>query len=405
MPLWKRNLLVMVIVQFTATGAFQLVTPFLPFFIVELGITDPQSLKIWTGILPSINALFAGLLAPVWGNLSDRYGCKPMLIRSVASVAIFCVLPAFVLNVYQLLACRVFLGIFSGFSAAALSLAASITPEHRLGYALGWLQTGQVLGLVIGPLLGGALADIFPFRTVFLLAGLLATIGTVLAITLIHEEFHPDNISPAATKKQKRLHSLFSWPLAIYIMFVVIFLSQFATRGVEPFLPLYVRELAGSKSALNTITGTVIAITGLGMIIAATVLGRFAPFWGYKHCLLACLAGTALFFIPQALIGHVIPLIILRFCQGLFLGGLLPMANSLVGLLITPEKRGSVYGLTSSAFFLGNFSGPLVGGLWTALFGLRSIFYAASLLLLLNLFWVWWKVQEPQKTIVKVTLK
>jgi DHA1 family multidrug resistance protein-like MFS transporter len=185
-------------------------------------------------------------------------------------------------------------------------------------------------------------------------------------------------------------------------MFVVIFISQFATRGVEPFMPLYVKELAGSNPALNTLTGTVIAVTGLAMIIAAAVLGRFAPFWGYKQCLLVCLMGTAMFCIPQALIGHVIPLIALRFCQGLFLGGLLPMANSLIGLLVPTEKRGSVYGLTSSAFFLGNFSGPLVAGLWTALFGLRSIFYAASLLLLLNLFWVWRKVQEPQKTIVKV---
>jgi len=399
MPEWQRNLYIMVVVQFTATGAFQIVTPFLPFFIVELGITDPQPLKIWTGVLPGINALFAGLLSPIWGSLADRYGRKPMLVRSAASIAIFTALSAFVVNIYQLLACRILMGVFSGFSAAALALAASTTPEHRLGYALGWLQTGQVMGLVMGPLIGGVLADIFPFRTVFLLASLLAAAGTLLAISMVHEDFRPAAAPGATTKKKSSLLRLLSWPLTIYIMFVVIFLSQFATRGVEPFMPLYVKELAGETPALNTLAGIVVAITGMAMVITATVLGRYAPYWGYKRCLLACLAGSALFCFPQALISHIVPLIGLRFLQGLFLGGLLPMANSMIGLFVPPDKRGSVYGLTSSAFFLGNFSGPLAGGLWAALFGLHFVFYAASILLAFNLLWVWWKVREPQTRI------
>lgn len=397
MPEWQRNLCILVLVQFAVTSAYHIVTPFLPFFIIELGIIEPQPLKIWTGILPSINSLFAGLMSPIWGNLADRYGRKAMLIRSIASITVFSILSALVINIYQLLACRVLMGVFSGFSAAALALVAGSTPEHRLGYALGWLQTGQVLGLVTGPLIGGVLADIFPFRTVFLLAGLLAAAGTVLALAMIRESFRPVATPATAVKKKNNSNRLFSWPLTIYIMFVVIFLSQFATRGVEPFLPLYVKELVGPSPALNTLTGIVIAITGLTMIIAATLLGRLAPYWGYKFCLLVCLAGTALFCFPQALISHPYPLIGLRFCQGFFLGGLLPMANSLIGLFVTPEKRGSVYGLTSSAFFLGNFAGPLAGGLWTALFGLHFVFYAASILLVLNFLWVWWKVQEPQK--------
>lgn len=399
MPEWQRNLYIMVVIQFMATCAFQIVTPFLPFFITELGITDPQSLKIWTGVLPGINALFAGLMSPIWGTLSDRYGRKPMLVRSAAGAAVFTALSAFVVNIYQLLACRILMGVFSGFSAAALALAASTTPEHRLGYALGWLQTGQVMGLVMGPLIGGVLSDIFPFQTVFLLASLLAATGTLLAITMVHEDFHPTTAPRAKTKKKNSLPRLLSWPLTIYIMFVVIFLSQFATRGVEPFMPLYVKELATGTPALNTLAGIVVAITGMAMVMTATFLGRYAPYWGYKRCLLACLAGSALFCFPQALSGHIAPLIGLRFVQGLFLGGLLPMSNSLIGLFVPPEKRGSVYGLTSSAFFLGNFSGPLAGGLWTALFGLRFVFYVASILLALNFFWVWSKVREPQTAI------
>ncbi|MBC7324766.1 MAG: MFS transporter [Moorella sp. (in: Bacteria)] len=182
-------------------------------------------------------------------------------------------------------------------------------------------------------------------------------------------------------------------------MFVVIFLSQFATRGVEPLLPLYVKELAGSSAAVNTQVGVVVAVTGLAQVIAVTILGRQAPFWGYKRCLLVCLVGSALLYFPQALVGQVASLASLRFLQGLFLGGLLPMANSLIGLFTPVEKRGSVYGLTQSAFFLGNFSGPMASGFWAALFGLRSVFYVTGIILALNFFWVWREVREPRPSV------
>ncbi|GAF25524.1 permeases of the major facilitator superfamily [Moorella thermoacetica Y72] len=396
MPEWQRNLYFLVIIQILVTGTFQIATPFLPFFVTELGVTDPRQLKAWAGILIGVNALFSGLLSPFWGNLADHYGRKPMLIRSAASIAIFTVLPAFVTSAYQLLICRILMGVFSGYSAAALAMAASSTPEKRLGFALGWLQTGQVIGLVMGPLIGGVLADIFPFRVVFMLAGLLAAAGAILAATMVREDFHPVNTTVAATREKSSPFGLLSWPRIIYIMFVVIFLSQFSTRGVEPLMPLYVKELAAGNVNFNTIVGIVVAVTGLAQVIAVTILGRQAHYWGYKRCLMACLAGSALLCLPQALVARVMPLIALRFLQGLFLGGLLPMANSLIGLFTSPEKRGRVYGLTQSAFFLGNFSGPLAGGFWAALFGLRSVFYVTTIILLLNLLWVWREIREPR---------
>ncbi|MEW8957880.1 MFS transporter [Neomoorella humiferrea] len=398
MPLWQRNLYFMVAVQTLVTGTFHIATPFLPFFVNELGVSDPRHLQSWSGILLGVNALFTGLMSPLWGSLADRYGRKPMLVRSSASIAIFTMLPAFVTSPYQLLICRILMGVFSGYSAAALALAASITPANYLGFALGWLQTGQVLGLVLGPLIGGVLADRFPLRSVFIIAGCLGLIGALLAATMVHEDFHPVATPPTEPKEKNGLVGLLSWPLTIYIMFVVIFLSQFATRGVEPLMPLYVRELAGNNVNINTLVGLTVAMTGLAQVIAVTVLGRHARSWGYKRCLLICLAGSALFYFPQGMVARVSPLIALRFIQGLFLGGLLPMANALIALFTPSAKRGRVYGLTQSAFFLGNFSGPLAGGFWASLLGLRSIFYVASILLALNFIWVWREVKDLHGT-------
>ena len=52
------------------------------------------------------------------------------------------------------------MGVFAGFSSAAIALVASQVPEERLGYSLGWLSTGQLVGSLVGPIIGGILADL-----------------------------------------------------------------------------------------------------------------------------------------------------------------------------------------------------------------------------------------------------
>jgi len=75
-------------------------------------------------------------------------------------------------------------------------------------------------------------------------------------------------------------------------------------------------------------------------------------------------------------------------------GGLLPTANALVGRLVARSDRGAVYGMTSSAMFLGNSLGPVSGGAVAAAFGLRWVFLVTAAVLLLNLVWVYYRVPE-----------
>ncbi|MCG0278693.1 MAG: MFS transporter [Thermanaeromonas sp.] len=394
MEQWKHNLYIAVAVQLMVTGTFQIVTPFLPFFISELGVTEPEAVQRWSGILVGINALFTGLFSPFWGSLSDRYGRKPMLIRSAASIALFTFLTSLSTNVYHVLLFRILLGAFSGFSAAALSLIGAMVPETYLGYSVGLLQAGQVLGLLVGPLLGGVLADVLSYRYVFRLGSLLAAIATFLALRYIKEDFRPVN-----TREASRSWPFLSlrWPSSIWIMFTVIFLSQFATRGVEPLIPLYVRDLVKESSALNTLAGLSMAVQGVSSVLGAVAVGKLAERVGYKRLLLFNLFMASILYLPQAMIESIGLFIFLRLIQGFFLGGLLPSANSLIALFTPVEKRGSVYGLTSSAFFFGNFSGPLVAGFLASHWGLKAIFYVATSLLVLNLMWVVWEVREPEK--------
>ena len=104
---------------------------------------------------------------------------------------------------------------------------------------------------------------------------------------------------------------------------------------------------------------------------------------------------AALFTLPQALGYGYWAFVAERFGLGLFVGGILPAANALVGRLAVASHRGFVYGLTASATFMGNSLGPFTGGAVAATFGIRWVFVVTAALLLANLVWVWATVPEP----------
>jgi DHA1 family multidrug resistance protein-like MFS transporter len=104
--------------------------------------------------------------------------------------------------------------------------------------------------------------------------------------------------------------------------------------------------------------------------------------------MLSALAGVAAFTLPHAFVRTIAAFIALRFGVGLFLGGVLPTANALIGRIFPLERRGQVFGVTSSATFLGMFCGPLMGGAIAAHFGFEAVFLTIGAVTLANLVWV-----------------
>jgi DHA1 family multidrug resistance protein-like MFS transporter len=109
-------------------------------------------------------------------------------------------------------------------------------------------------------------------------------------------------------------------------------------------------------------------VTGVSNVIAAPFLGNRSDVIGYRRVLLICLAGATLTTLPQAFTDSYWTFTAQRFAVGLFIGGILPTANALVGRLVPRAERGTVYGITASAMFLGNSMGPLTGGAVAAAF-------------------------------------
>ena len=317
-----------------------------------------------------------------------------MVLRSCFAICLFIGLMSVVQTAWQLLGLRALMGAFAGFNAAAITLIASQVPSRRIGYALGWLSTGQLVGTLVGPLVGGAIADVTgSFRAPFLFTSAVCLLCGACALRLVHENHQPPKARSGALSPARSFAILSRSP-GLLPLFVVLLLAQFAVQAVQPVVTLYVASLTGPRPDLATLGGIAFSITGVADLIASPFLGRRSDVLGYRRVLLICLAGAALTSAPQAFVGNYWAFVAARFGLGLFIGGILPTANALVGRLAASGDRGLVFGITASAMFLGSSLGPLSGGLIAATAGLHWVFLVTATLLTVNLVWVFMKVPE-----------
>ncbi len=384
----------MVGIQFVMTMAFSMLTPIMPLFLPVLGVQSESAIAVWAGILNGVTSFVAAFASPLWGTVADRRGRKLMLIRSSLAIGLFTALMGASSNVWQFFGFRALMGVFAGFSSAAIALVASQVPEERLGYSLGWLSTGQLVGSLVGPIIGGILADLTgSYRIPFYCTSATIFVALGLVWFSVREQFTPPKDRNGARSTFNALFALVTTP-ALLALFFVLLMAQFGVRTVQPIVTLYVKEMLGAVPNIATLAGIAFSITGLANVISAPFLGNRSDVIGYRRVLLICLLGGTLTTLPQAFTDNYWAFTAERFAVGLFIGGLLPAANALVGRLVSRAERGAVYGMTSSAMFMGNSLGPLIGGAIAAGFGLRWVFLLTAAVMALNLVWVYYRVPE-----------
>jgi len=369
--------------NFLTGTSFTLVMPFISVFVEELGV-GPGLVEYYAGLAVSTNALAAALMAPIWGSLADRYGRKPMMVRA-AFVMIFTMGGmAFVPNVFWLLVLRVLNGVFTGYIPNATALIASQVPKDKTGYALGTLSTGAVAGNLIGPTLGGVLAEMFGVHTVFLLVGLLYAIVVILTVFYIREDFVPIKKSDALpvkevfaqVKDRKILAGLFVTSMVIIA----------AAQAVVPILTLYVRHL-GQTDNLLFVAGFIISLPGMASLATSGYLGKLGDRIGNHRLLLMALTYSLLINVFCVFAENPFQLGLLRFLYGFGTGALLPSVNSLLTKLTPKEGISRIFAYNQLFNNLGSVVGPMMGSAVAAHMGYDWVFYLSSGLVLFNLIW------------------
>jgi len=393
LPHWRQTLAAMLVVQVVMSMAFTFSAPVLPLFLPELGVITETGLYLWSGAIAAIASLKAALFSPLWGRIADRRGRKQMVLRSILAIGLCTIAMGFVQDVWQLLGARTIMGIFAGYSAASLILISTQMPTGRLGFALGLMSSGQLAGSLLGPVIGGAMADLAQsYRLPFFVGGGLTLAAGAFCLLAVRESFTPPRPDAARPSLWAALRGIGARP-GLAPLIAVLLIGQFATQAAQPIVALYVRDIVGTPPNLATLGGLALSATGLAGIIAVPLLGRASDRFGEKRVLLLALAGAALATAPQALVGSYPGFVAERLTLGLFVGSIVPIANALIARATPPGERGLVFGVTSSAYFLGNSLGPATGGLVAATAGLPYVFVLTTLLLAIGCAWVAYAVR------------
>lgn len=384
---WRRSLWLIWVALFVSNMGFSLVMPFLPLYVQSMGISG-HSVELWTGVIFSSTFVAAAVVLPYWGRLSDRTGRRPIMIGASISQGVVVTLMGVVTHPWQLVVLRMLLGASFGIMSACIAYMTAITPKKETGYMLGMIQTAVTAGGILGPFLGGFLASFMGYQPIFFLNGLACFLQAVVFIFFVKEKFQPPAKKAAESKMVDDVRVVMASP-TLMAMMVVVAVQCFSIMNAEPIIPLYLQSLNVPPHLLTFLSGAVFSVVGVATVMASPILGRMGDRMGYKRVLLICLAGVAVVYTLQGLAGNWWELLIFRFGQGCFAGGVFSAGNALTSIAASRSFQGRVFSLSASAQQVGNFLGPLVGSAVAAGISFRAVFPITAALCLANLVLVW----------------
>lgn len=357
---WKRNLAALWFAEFTAIFGFSFAFPFLSIFISQdLGVHPGRDLDLWTAASASASGVSMAIASPIWGMLGDRFGRKPMLLRSMVGGAITVGLIFFARSPIELVILRLAQGATSGTVAAATALVAAETPRHRVGWALGVVTSAVALGGAVGPVVGGLAGAAFGLRDVFLGGGVLLLIST-LPVFLIVRESERRIIEGPRPSTLAMIREKPGLTRALAVLIGSQGLVTVVTSATQILVVLKLIDIA--QSAASAAAGFAFGAQGLANSASAVGYTRVTRRFGYVRttafaALLLAGAVALLIVAPGAVF-----VVLVVGLVGLLNGTVIPATAAMIGLETPPEAQSTVFGFNASSVAIGFSIGPLIAG-------------------------------------------
>jgi MFS transporter, DHA1 family, multidrug resistance protein len=357
--------------------------PFLPLYFQQLGVRDVGEIALWSGLSLGVTPALTAIMAPFWGRLADRYGRKVMVERSLVSFIVVMAALAYVTRPWQVFALRAVQGLFAGYGALALAMAADSAPPERTAYAIGYVQTAQRLGPAIGPVAGGLVAQMVGLRRAFLVTALFYVVAVVLVLFMYDERQTAHASASAATERgQVTFRNVLAFENFVLLM-AVIFGLQFVDRSFGPVLPLFVAELGMPADRVPLVAGVIFSIAAGAGAVGHHVCGALLRRAPVRRVIAWSAAIGAAGAILYVLAGGVRLLLLATPLFGIAIGVATTAAYTAATSVMPASARGAGFGLLTTASLAGLALSPIVNGMLAAT-SIRAVFLldAAGLLVL-----------------------
>lgn len=378
---WKFCLAILTCNVVFMSASYTMLIPFLPVYLTrELGC-DPAAVNLWSGIVFSSCFAVTAVMTPIWGAVADKKGKRLMAMRASLLLAVSYFLGGIVQTPLQLLGMRIFQGFACGLWPMELAIMTIYAPKQKLGLCLGILQGALTAGGVIGPLFGGALADLVGMRMSFFVAAA-ALFGNFLVLTFFIKE-PPNSIAdPNKGIETVTTKALLTTPVIRNLLIDAAFVAV-VWLVVQPILTTYIAELAGGNvDNIAFISGLIFSLGGFASAITAPLWGRFGQGHGFHLALTLSLIFAGIVSFIQAVPDDLYLFAACQFAVGLFLSGVMPSINAILAESTDAHTKGRIFGLLFSAQQIGSMTGPLLGGAVATFFGMRYVFVLAGFILI-----------------------
>ncbi|ULT54594.1 MFS transporter [Neobacillus drentensis] len=383
----KRALPILFLVMFLVMIGFGIIIPVLPFYAQEIG-ANPTEL----GLLMAVYSLMQLIFAPIWGQVSDRIGRKPVMMLGIAGLGLSFFIQAISTQLWMLFAARILGGILSSANMpTAMAYVADITTEENRGKGMGIIGAATGLGFVFGPAIGGIFSKI-SLNMPFYLASGSSFITLVLVFILLKESKRNGSES---VQKRPAFWKALNGPTSI--LFFVQFLISLSLSGLEATFAYF----AAKKAGLDAIQlGYIFMIMGFGSaLVQGGLVGRLTKRFGERVVIQGGMIVSAIGFGLILLVQSFTTAAIFLTIFGLGNGVIRPSVSSLLTKLST-AGHGRATGLLSSFDSLGRIIGPPLGGwLFSLTIGLPYISGVVITIVAFVLFLIF----RPQVNPAKIT--
>jgi MFS transporter, DHA1 family, multidrug resistance protein len=373
--------------------------PFLPLYMIALGAVSDVDALFWVGVATTGQGFARLVSGPFWGVISDRFGRKLMYVRALFFATATTAIAAVATEPWHVAVAFACQGFFSGFIPAAVALTSVTVPDRKLSGALGMVAAAQYLGNTIGPAAGAGLALMFGLRGAIVAGALMPAASALLVLLTVPRDrvVSDPNDAPAlkageAPAVRPPLSSVFSvqFGIAVFLYFFLFATSQLVRLAT----PIAVKERL-SEGNVEGVVGIAFTLAGVGSVIGVVVIarrwvrpGRFVVMLvmgtlsvGVSHVLLALSPSVTLF---------VAVFMVISMLQA----AMIPATNTLIASGVPRERRGTAFGIASSAQALAFMVGPMSAAAMAAI-SLFAGFALVGVLFLVVGVLLWALLREP----------
>ncbi|MGY1575733.1 MFS transporter [Pediococcus pentosaceus] len=350
----RKTLYILIAGNFLICLGIGLVIPVTPFIKNHYGYTTTQM-----GIMTALFAFSQFIASPLVGRVSDKIGRKPLIVAGLFFYAVSEVIFALSNSLLLFNVSRVVGGISAAlFIPTSMALASDVTTTAQRAKVIGWISAAFSGGLILGPGLGGVLANIH-YKVPFWAAAALGLVSTLFTYLVMPKtEVKIEETEMTKFTKLNALKSVMTAPLVI--LFTMIFVAAFGLQGFESIYSIYVNQVF--NFSLGTIA-LVLTFNGIfSLILQVFIFDFLVRKMGEVRLIGACflIGAIFVFWITQA---HTqIEVIIAT----LVVFSAFDVLRPAITTLLTKEgkdNQGLINGLNMSLTSVGNVIGPIIAGM------------------------------------------